>query len=254
MYAGLWTFPDLAEKSRVIIFCASAISALVLMSAVWVHAKKIGKDNLTNFNSDYQLLYLNVFLASALPVVFDILKNAHMSTNHRYVLTALPAAYVLFSVALSKCHRKALFLVVLIAVSTWMPLYMVYAKSESRREEDYRAIGRCLANADDSDAIIISYYYPINAIGVARYMPVEKKIIGWCSLNHSGDLSHDLLPLIKDKKGVYLVRVGPGYGGQMHPIRKWLQENTREKKTWLFSKIFREDCQYFVPRQGTVFQ
>jgi len=252
---AFWIVPGLPETSKNNIFGALSLGALVLVlaTAISLYVKKRCKSIIVPFDPGVQLLYLNLLFAIVLPVVFDIVRNLHMSGNHRYVLGALPAAFVLFALALSSFRTKEIILVLLAALCTWMPMYAVFAKSESRTYEDYRALVHCLAEARDTDAIVVNYFYPSDVVGVARYMPVEKWIIGWYSPRHLADLRNDLLPLIRGKTGVYLVWLGPGPLPIMEPIEKWLEENARQEKVWLFSKRFIDYCKYFVPKQGAVF-
>jgi len=222
---------------------------LAILIAVWKYFRNDTFIQSQNFDPRLQLLYLIIAMSTVSPCLFDLVRNMHMSYHYRYTLSCLPAAIVLAAIALSKCQKQLLILLLIISVS--IPIYLVYGYRESRNQgEDYKRLGRILAHAKANDLIIVDYCYVITAFGVARYLPVEKELVAWSSYVHRDNLEDDLTSILRGKKGVYLVRIGPD-DRKEHANEGWLAHNAIKKQDWFFS--MQDYCKYFIPKKKETF-
>jgi hypothetical protein len=203
------------------------------------------------FDSRLQLLYLNIGFTTIIPCLFDLTKHFYIARHHRYCLSAFPAAVILVALAISHCQRKTRFFIMLAAICIYVPFAFYFLQCDYKLPgENYRTLGQILIGARKSDAILVDYCFPVNLIAIAHYLSVEKELIGRSAYEPLDNQEEDIKIILKDKEGVYLVKVGPS-DLKIHFYEKWLQQHAIKVKEWNFSKT--DFCKYFVPLKDRVF-
>jgi hypothetical protein len=225
--------------------CAVLITCFTCFGVAWFVVPRF---NLP-YDNRYLLLYLNVLASAMLPLGIDIVKDVHFSYVYRYAVPALPAAILLAALALSRLKRMSCGLLGVLALIVWFPTYVDYFVPTSRHWEDYRSIDGVLEQAGKTDLIMVHHTYPVAVLGVARYMPVAKELLSWSDRTELKKVPDDLLPVLKGKTGLYLVKARAADYNASSPVEDWLRAHARVQSTYRFpSQVI-----YFVPLHAQTF-
>jgi len=206
------------------------------------------------FSVPRQLLWLWLLGPCLGLVVVDLLLGTYVTAIPRYALAAMPAALLL--VGLSLGHLRPTLRAVLLA-----PLVLVHAVGvghlygmEARNFEDYRAVGKLLAEQTGASDVVIVHSIPSGVTGVARYME-ESRASGtgvgyasWVGQLGQRRVPDDLEALAAGHKRILVVETHAV--GEPAPERDWLLENARLVEE---RRIHGTTIHYFTPRDTAVF-
>jgi hypothetical protein len=163
------------------------------------------------------------------PVVLDALRATATSRIERYALPGLPAAMLVFALALDHVFRPAGAVVLIGTLIAWLPGLREVARTPPRYWEPFPVIAEHLDGWTEPDDLVIVSSIPSGVLGVARYVDPRTPIASWVVALGERRMPADAEMLTADRCRVALVRAHDL--GERAPIEAWLRERaetTRE--------------------------
>ncbi len=185
-------------------------------------------------------------------LAFDLLQGTYAMTHARYALPGMPAAFLLVGYGLSRLRPRpqAVFTVLIVAMDLIgiTRLYMNEA-----RAEDFRQVGKSLAEHAGASDLVIVHSTPSGVAGVAYYTERQGPVEGvgfasWVGQLGQRRVPEDLAGLAADRRKIYLVKIHEV--GEPAPQETWLRRNAVLAEEEQFSGA---TVLCFVPRAGGTF-
>jgi hypothetical protein len=202
-------------------------------------------------------LLLWSWLAAALlePALFDLLRGTGTMSVPRYVLSGMPAAYLLLASGLGRLRRPAGLALLLLLAMPWLVGIDRLYRSESRiAPEPFRQIGRDLAGRADRSCLVIVHSIPSGVAGIARYMEADRAsaeeigFAAWVGQLKRRRVPEDLRALAAGRRRIIIVNLHAV--GEPAPEEDWLREHAMlDRSTSRGAAEIRE----FIPRDAATF-
>jgi hypothetical protein len=149
----------------------------VILAALGVAVLRRGAGPL--LTSERRLVLFWLAAAVIGPVVLDALRGTAMSRIERYALPGLPAAMVVFALALDHVFRPAGLAVLVATLIAWVPGLREVARSSPRYWEPFPTIAADLAGWTGPEDLVIVSSIPSGVLGVARYVDPATPLVSW---------------------------------------------------------------------------
>lgn len=224
-----------------------AAALLYLLLAIWIVRRGLCR---RMFSRRRLLLWAWLAAGCVGPVVFDLLQHSTTSSIARYALPALPAAFLLAAIAMSRLPGKiqpAFLAAILLA---WLPGTWSILSNPPRRWEPYRDIDAHLAAWAGPGDLVLVHSIPSGVIGVARYLKSDVDFASWVAALHVRSMPADLQLLLAGRARVALVKVHDL--GEPSPPESWLTAHARLIRRDEFPDA-RAEILYFEPSAGGSF-
>ena len=173
------------------------------------------------FKSRLLLLWLWFVIPCAAPTIIDLGQHTYISNNPRYVLTALPAAYLLAAVALVYLNRRVrLLTVALIAIAWAAPIFNIY-RQDARNGEPYLMIAKTVSSSNSQNDLVLVHSIPSGVLGVARYVAKTSTMASWVQQLGNRSVPGSLTKLVAGRMRIVFVSLHRL--GEPAPEEEWLR-------------------------------
>ena len=223
----------------------SSIVAFMLFAAV--AALALWRTRLRLLSRDRLLLALVFAAACAGPFAFDVLQHTYTIAWPRYVISALPAAYLLAAAALACLRPRTRIIMLSLIVLAWIPNLVVMNQDPSHWNS-IREISRAVsANSHPSDLILV-HSIPSGVLGVARYSNGSAAMASWIGQLGNRRVPDSIQQLAAGRKRILFVKLHEV--GEPAPEEDWLRANAT-----IFSERHWESAEAvdFRPRDSVAF-
>ena len=225
----------------------AAVLAVLAVMTGWTRSRAL-------FSAPRQLLWLWLLSPCLGLVAVDLLRGTYVMAVPRYALAGMPAALLLVGLGLG--HLRPTLRAALLA-----PLVLVYAVGvghlygmEARNFQDYRAVGKLLAEQSGASDVVIVHSIPSGVTGVARYVEESRasgtgvSYASWVGQLGQRRVPDDLEALAAGRERILVVETHAV--GEPAPERDWLVENATLVEE---RQIHGTTIHYFTPRDAAVF-
>ena len=169
-----------------------------------------------------RLLPIFWLVASVLgPLVFDVLRGTATSHQDRYALPGLPAAILVFALAIDHVFRPAGVAVLLGTFLAWIPGLVDMAVGPSRWWQPFPIIAQRLEGWTAPDDLVIVSSIPSGVIAVARYVDPRTPVAAWVQALGNRKMPDDAEALTDGRCRVAFVAVHDL--GVRAPVDSWLR-------------------------------
>jgi hypothetical protein len=175
------------------------------------------------FEGPRLLIWLWFFAACTAPSVMDILQHTFLANNPRYVLAALPAAYLLAAIALAGLRMPARLLMLLLIALVWIPPVVSLFGMRARNSQPFRKLTHLLESSAQPTDLILVHSIPSGVLGVARYTRTRLEMASWVQALGNRRVPESLQALIAGRARVRYVKVH--LLGEPRPEEEWLSAN-----------------------------
>jgi hypothetical protein len=201
---------------------------LVLLAVLAASVVRSGARPLLTRDRQLVLLWL---AASVLgPVLLDVVRHTAMSRIERYALPGLPAAMLVFALAVDHVFRPVGIAVLVGTVLAWLPGIREVAKSSPRYWEPFPTVATELADWTDARDLVIVHSIPSGVIGVARYIDPATPIASWVVQLGARTIPDAAAALVAGRCRVAVVRTHDLGSGQS-ALDAWLREHATVGRT-----------------------
>ena len=198
----------------------SSIVAFMLFAAV--AALALWRRRLRVLSRDRLLLALVFAAACAGPFAFDVLQHTYTIAWPRYVISALPAAYLLAAAGLACLRPRTRIIMLSLIVLAWIPNLVVLNQDPSHWNS-IREISRMVsANSHPSDLILV-HSIPSGVLGVARYASGPAGMASWIGQLGNRRVPESMQQLAAGRKRILFVKLHEV--GEPAPEEDWLRAN-----------------------------
>lgn len=205
--SGLWA------DSRWLKCAALALFAVTAAVAVRRHGWRV-------FSGARLLLWLWFFAACIAPFILDFVQHTYVANVPRYVLAALPAAYLLAGIGIGCLSAPIRTTIVALIVLAWsVPLIHIY-RQHSRSWEPFRQVAQEVSTDKGAGPILV-HSIPSGVLGIARYANGSANIDSWVGQLGTRRLPESLLPVIAGQRQISLVKLHEV--GEPAPEEDWLR-------------------------------
>lgn len=196
-------------------------AALALFGVVG--AAMVLRLRLRMFGSRRLLLWLWFLAAVAGPSIMDLLQGTHTMFYSRYLLTGLPAAYLLAAIGLECLGRRMGVIVLLLILSVWARQLIGIYRKDSRSWQPLREVaGAVSSNGSQSDLILV-HSIPSGVLGVARYAKDSAALASWIGQLRMRRMPQSLHALAAGRSRILFVKVHDV--DEPAPEEDWLRAN-----------------------------
>ncbi|MBA3892073.1 MAG: glycosyltransferase family 39 protein [Gemmatimonadales bacterium] len=202
-----------------------AVDALLalayLLLALWI-MRQGGLREL--FSPDRLLVWAWVAAAVLGPYVFDLVRHTGASRIPRYVLSGLPAAMLLASLAIQQLRPRLRALFVGLVIAAWTAGLWPIVRQPSRPGAVYPALASELDRWAEPGDVVVVHSIPSGVIGLSRYLGRDLPLAA--SIEPLGlRQPDDLAALLAGRRRVALVQVHNI--GQPSSAEPWLRTHRR---------------------------
>jgi Dolichyl-phosphate-mannose-protein mannosyltransferase len=175
------------------------------------------------FGSRRLLLWLWFLAAVAGPFIIDLLQGTHAMFYSRYMLAALPAAYLLAAVGLGCLGLRIRVIVLLLVLFVWARELVSIYRKDSRSWQPLREVaGAVISNGSPSDLILV-HSIPSGVLGVARYANGSAALASWVGQLGMRRMPQSLHALAAGRTRILFVKVHDVE--EPAPEEDWLRAN-----------------------------
>ena len=208
--AGLWS------SERWSSYAATALFAFVALAAAW-------RLRLRAFAGPRLLLWLWFIVSCSAPIVIDLLQHTYVSNNPRYVIAALPAAYLLAAIAFSVLDRRICVSLLLLIALVWVvPITAIY-KQRYRTGDPFETMAQTVTSSSNLSDLILVHSIPSGVLGIARYADGASNIASWVQQLGTRRVPESLLTLAVGRSRIRFVKVHQL--SEPSPEEDWLRTN-----------------------------
>jgi 4-amino-4-deoxy-L-arabinose transferase-like glycosyltransferase len=176
------------------------------------------------FSPDRLLVWAWVAAAVLGPYVFDLLRHTGASRIPRYVLSGLPAAMLLASLAIRQLRPQHRVAFVGLVLAGWTAGLWPIVRQPSRPGAVYRALASELERWAGPGDLVLVHSIPSGVIGLSRYLERDLALAAWIEPLGLRQ-PEDLATLLAGHRRVALVQVHNV--GQPSPAEPWLRAHGR---------------------------
>lgn len=243
--------PDLGDART----SMAIMNAIVFVSLAAISLKKLP----WSFCSGQRTLVWAWLLAPCVGVfLFDFVQNTYTASVTRYVLSAMPAAFVLVGLALSRLDRRSQLvffsLIVALSLAGDRRLYL----AEARVGQPYLKVVHLLENDVQTSDIVIVHSVPSGVVGLARYLKAlddgknSVNMVSWVEGLGRRHVPDDVIAFAGGHSRIILVRIHDSIYERVDRLdeQRWLEQNARLTKT---RRIGTATICYFEPKNATRF-
>jgi 4-amino-4-deoxy-L-arabinose transferase-like glycosyltransferase len=199
----------------------SDIAALILFGFVAV--AMVWRLRAHVFSQNRLLLWLLFVATCTGPLVFDFVRHSYTMAYPRYVIAALPAAYLLAGAGLACLGQRTRVIVLVLIVLAWAPDVLIIYGNQSRNWQPIREVSHSVsANSSSSDLILI-HSIPSGVLGIARYADGPAELASWVGQLRTRRVPESIHKLAAGRTRVLFVRVHAV--GEPAPEEDWLRAN-----------------------------
>ena len=207
--------------SRLMSTTTAAIAALALFAVV--AAAMAWRLRSRMFHGGRLLLWLLFVATCTGPLVFDFVRHSYTAAFPRYVIAALPAAYLLAGAGLACLGQRTRAIMLVLIVLAWAPNVLSIYGNQSRNWQPIREISHSFcANSSSSDLILI-HSIPSGVLGIARYADGPVELASWVGQLRTRRVPDSIHKLAAGRMRVLFVRVHEV--GEPAPEEDWLRAN-----------------------------
>lgn len=168
-----------------------------------------------------QLAVFWLLASVAGPVGLDLLRDTATSAIERYALPGLPAAMLVFALALDHVFRPAGLAVLIGTLVAWLPGLHDMASGPPRYWEPFPTIAEHLAGWTEPEDLVVVGSIPSGVLGVARYVDPRTPLASWVTPLGTRRMPEDAEALIAGRCRVAFVRTHDL--GERASIEAWLR-------------------------------
>ena len=178
----------------------------------------------THVFSQSRLLLWLLFVATCTgPLVFDFVQHSYAAAYPRYVIAALPAAYLLAGAGLACLGQRTRVIALVLIVLAWAPSVLSIYGNQSRNWQPIREVSHSVcANSSSSDLILI-HSIPSGVLGIARYADGPAELASWVGQLRTRRVPESIHKLAAGRTRVLFVRMHEV--GEPAPEEGWLRAN-----------------------------
>ena len=196
-----------------------------------------------------RLLVCLWFLAACIaPSAMDVLQHTFLANNPRYVLAALPAAYLIGGIALAGLTSRTRLLILVLIPLIWTPPLIGMFGMSARDSQPFRKVAQHLQSTAQPADLILVHSIPSGVLGVARYTKGPLEIASWVQPLGNRRVPESLQSLIAGRARVRYVKVH--LLGEPLPEEEWLRAHATISGQSHSGQIFVTD---FRPKNGAKF-
>ena len=196
-------------------------AALALFGAVG--AAMVWRLRLRMFGSRRLLLWLWFFAALAGPSVIDFLQGTYTLTHSRYLLSALPAAYLLAAIGLGCLGWRIRLVVLLVISSAWILQIVNIYRKDSRSWQPIREVARAVSLNGSAPDLILVHSIPSGVLCVARYIDDRAVLASWVGQLGMRRVPQSVYALAAGHTRILFVKMHDV--GEPAPEEDWLRAN-----------------------------
>ncbi len=175
------------------------------------------------------------------PILFDVLRGTATSHHDRYALPGLPAAVLVFALAIDHVYRPVGLVVLIGTLVAWVPGLRGTVVGPSRWFQPFPTIAERLEGWTAPEDLVIVSSIPSGVIALARYVDPRTPMASWVQALGNRRMPDDAEALTEGRCRVAFVAVHDL--GVRAPVEQWL----RERATATAEDVIVED-----PRVHTV--
>ena len=155
--------------------------------------------------------------------MFDFVRHSYTAAFPRYVIAALPAAYLLAGAGLACLGQRTRVIMLVLIVLAWAPNVLSIYGNQSRNWQPIREISHSVcANSSSSDLILI-HSIPSGVLGIARYADGPVELASWVGQLRTRRVPESIHKLAAGRTRIVFVKVHAV--GEPAPEEDWLRAN-----------------------------
>ena len=209
-HSKLWSDHPTSDIAALILF------GFVAVAMVWRLRAHV-------FSQNRLLLWLLFVATCTGPLVFDFVRHSYTMAYPRYVIAALPAAYLLAGAGLACLGQRTRVIVLVLIVLAWAPDVLIIYGNQSRNWQPIREVSHSVsANSSSSDLILI-HSIPSGVLGIARYADGPAELASWVGQLRTRRVPESIHKLAAGRTRVLFVRMHEV--GEPAPEEDWLRAN-----------------------------
>jgi hypothetical protein len=156
------------------------------------------------------------------PVALDLVRHTAMSRIERYALPGLPAAMLVFALAIDHVFRPVGMAVLAGTLVAWLPGIRNVGNASPREWEPFPVIAQRLDGWTAPEDLVIVHSIPSGVIGVARYVDPRTPMASWVVQLGARTVPADAEALVTGRCRVAVVRTHDLASGQSE-LDTWLR-------------------------------
>jgi len=189
---------------------------IILIAMVWRMRIRI-------FEGQRLLVWLMFGSACAGPLVFDLVLHTYTIAFPRYIIAAVPAAYLLAGAGLACLRHRTKLIMLALIVFAWAPNVLSISQNRSRNWSPLREISRAVSvNSAPTDLILV-HSIPSGVLGISRYASGPAALASWVGQLGARRVPESIHKLVAGRIRIVFVKVH--WVREPAPEEDWLRAN-----------------------------